>query len=491
MWNEMKEEANVTRTENGAKTCHSTLSGCLDFFASAGAMRQAPDAEIRDRFIRAFAENPTLAMKILFYARDIRGGLGERRLFRTILEYLGNNRPDTVRKNLSLIPFYGRYDDLLVLMDTPLFKETSCFLKEQLDSDVKALEGGKENLSLLAKWLPSINTSDPEKVRKARHLARAFGMNEKTYRKTLSALRKRLDVLEPRLCRKDYTFDYEEVPAKAILKYRAAFRKNDRKRYDRFQDKVENREAFIHTDTLLPYEIIRPLLNDYFRRRPTPYEKNRTLEILWNNQKDYAGGQNALAVIDGSGSMYNGGNPLPAAVAQSLALYFAERNTGSFGNRFITFSETPQLVEIRGNTLAEKLHHISTFNECANTNLKAVFELILNAAVKHHIPQKELPEKLYIISDMEFDDCMEEGDVTNFEYAKKIFREAGCRLPQVIFWNVAGDTRQFPVTLHETGTLLVSGCHPILFRQILEGKTDPYAFMLEIAGGKRYEPVTA
>jgi len=491
MWNEMKEEANYTRTENGAKTCRSTLSGCLDFFASAGAMRQAPDAEIRDRFIRAFAENPTLAMKILFYARDIRGGLGERRLFRTILEYLGNNRPDTVRKNLALIPFYGRYDDLLALMDTPLFKETARFLKEQLDSDVKALEGGKENLSLLAKWLPSINTSDPEKVRKARRLARAFGMNEKTYRKTLSALRKRLDVLEPRLCRKDYTFDYEEVPAKAILKYRAAFRKNDRKRYDRFLDKVENREAFIHTDTLLPYEIIRPLLNDYFRRRPTPYEKNRALEILWNNQKDYAGSQNALAVIDGSGSMYSGGNPLPAAVAQSLALYFAERNTGPFGNQFITFSETPQLVKIKGYFLDDQLFDISTFDECANTNLKAVFRLILKTAKKYNLPPEELPEKLYIISDMEFDSCINHGDVTNFTYAKKLFEEAGYRLPQVIFWNVSGRTHQFPVTRHETGTLLVSGCSPIIFRQVLSGKTDPCDFMMEMAGSKRYAPVTA
>lgn len=491
MWNEMKEEANYTRTENGARTYRSTLSGCLDFFACAGAMRQAPETEIRGKFIRAFAEDPTLAMKILFYARDVRGGLGERRLFHTILEYLGNNKPSTVLKNLSLIPFYGRFDDVLPLLDTPLFKESAHFLKEQLERDVKAMEEGKDNLSLLAKWLPSINTSNLEKVHQARRLARAFGMSEKTYRKTLSALRKQLDLLEPRLCRKDYTFPYDEVPSKAMVKYRRAFYRNDKKRYERFQEKVENQESTIHADTLLPYEIIRPLAYDYLGNRPVREKINRPMEILWNHQKDYAGNQNALVVIDGSGSMYSGRSPVPAMVAQSLGLYFAERNKGPFGNKFITFSETPQLVEIKGETLTEKLHYISTFDECANTNLKRVFELIIRTAVKHHIPQKELPEKLYIISDMQFDDCIEEGDLTNYEYAKKIFREAGYRLPQVIFWNVAGRTGQFPVTKNETGTLLVSGCHPVLFRQVLAGNTNPYDFMLEIAGGKRYEPVTA
>ena len=490
MWNEMKEEANYTRTENGAKTYRSTLSGCLDFFASAGAMRKAPEDEIISRFLRAFAEDRTLAMKILFYARDVRGGLGERRLFRTILRYLGNARPEVVRKNLSLIPEYGRFDDLLSLLDTSLEEEMTGFLKKQLYDDCRALTEGKESVSLLAKWLPSINTSSREKVREARRLAKAFHMEEKEYRKTLASLRKKINILETRLCQKDYTFSYEEVPSRAMVKYRTAFARNDWQRFRKHMMAALHHETVIHAESLMPYEIIRPYTQSYYRDE-RPDGGDGVLEVLWQNQKDYARDQKALVVVDGSASMYRGGNPLPATVAQSLALYFAERNKGPFGNQFITFSETPQLVKIKGYFLDDQLFDISTFDECANTNLKAVFRLILKTAKKYNLPPEELPEKLYIISDMEFDSCINHGDVTNFTYAKKLFEEAGYRLPQVIFWNVSGRTHQFPVTRHETGTLLVSGCSPIIFRQVLSGKTDPCDFMMEMAGSKRYAPVTA
>lgn len=196
MLQELKKEANYTLTENGALTYASTMDHCLDLFATAGGLRNAAEEEINKRFVRAYAENADTAMKILFYARDIRGGLGERRFFRVVLKFLCENHADSVIKNLEWIAEYGRYDDFLILMDTPCEKAAIAFLKKQLDRDIKYLMNDGKNISLLAKWLPSINTSNKDKVRLGRKLAKAFDMSEKDYRKTLSALRREIDIIE-------------------------------------------------------------------------------------------------------------------------------------------------------------------------------------------------------------------------------------------------------------------------------------------------------
>lgn len=219
-------------------------------------------------------------------------------------------------------------------------------------------------------------------------------------------------------------------------------------------------------------------------------EDARVLDVTWHAQENFAGKQNSLVVIDGSGSMY-GGNPMPATVAQSLGLYFAEKNTGVFANHFITFSSKPQLVEVKGRDLLSKLQHISSYDEVADTNIQAVFELILRTAVKNNVPQSEMPERIFIISDMEFNYCTNNAEMTNFEYAKKSFEEAGYKLPKVIFWNVASRVQQIPVTKNEQGVTLVSGCNARLFQQVLSDNIDPLAFMMEIVGSARYEKIVA
>ena len=486
MLHELKKEAIYTFTENGALTYSSTMNHCLDLFATIGGLRQAEETEIVNRFMRAYEENPDVAMKVLFFARDVRGGLGERRTFRVILKHLCETHAASVKKNLEWIADYGRYDDFLVLMDTPCETMTIGILKEQLQKDVAALKAGSNEISLLAKWLPSVNTSNADKVRLGRKLAKAFGMSEREYRKTLSALRKKIDIIENYLREVDYSFDYAKQPGKAMLKYRNAFYTHDYQRYDSYLDKVSRNEATLHTETLMPYEIIRP-----FYMGKVSEEEARSLDVTWNALEDYVGAQNSLVVIDGSGSMYGVRNPIPITVAHSLGLYFAERNTGEFANHFITFSRTPQLVEIKGETLLEKLQCISAYNEVANTNIQAVFELILNTAVKNNLAQKEMPERIIIVSDMEFDCCAENSCITNFEYAKKIFNQAGYKLPKVVFWNVASRNMQLPVTQNDQGVTLVSGCTSRLFEQILEDNTDPYTFMMEIIESPRYERIVA
>ena len=309
-------------------------------------------------------------------------------------------------------------------------------------------------------------------------------MNEAAYRKALSALRREIHILENKLRERDYTFDYAQQPSKAMFKYRKAFLRNDEARYRAFMQKVTRGEAALHTSTLMPYELVEAAYNCMEAERAS-------LNATWNVLEDFTNGENALVVADGSGSMYWGCKPQPAAVAQSLAIYFAERNTGVFRNHFITFSMTPQLVEIKGADLAEKVRYCRSFNECADTNLQAVFELILATAVKNRLPQKELPSVLYIVSDMEFNACTRNASLSNFEQAKRLYASHGYRLPQIVFWNVQSRNEQQPVKMNEQGCTLVSGCTPRIFSQVMSGVMEPYKNMLYVLLSERYAPISA
>ena len=479
----LKREANKTYTENGSVTYRSTGRDCLDLFATIGALRRESEQEITARFLRAYAEDPDLAMKILFYGRDVRGGLGERRVFRILLRWLAVSKPESVVRNLPYVAEYGRWDDVLVLLDTPCRAEALALLKQQFDADLAALSSDGD-VSLLGKWLPSVNASNDETVRAAKQIANAFGLSDRDYRKTLTKLRAQIRILENNLRKRDYTFDYSKQPSKAMFKYRKAFLRNDAERYGAFMQRVSTGEVKLNTGALYPYEIIEKAYHCDDAER-------LSLDATWRALADYTQDENALVVADGSGSMYWGGKPMPAAVAQSLAIYFAEHNRGAFRNHFITFSMNPRLVEIKGRDIVDKARYCETFNECANTNIQKVFELVLNAAVRNRVPQKDLPSTLYIISDMEFDSCAAGASLTNFEYAAKLFRQAGYRLPNVVFWNVSSRNQQQPITTNEQGVALVSGCSPRIFSMVMEGSLDPFTFMLSVIDTERYAPIRA
>lgn len=483
----LKNEFNKTYTENGAVTHQTTMSDCLDFFASAGALRQSSPDEIAMRFMRAYAENSDMAMKILFYTRDVRGGLGERRTFRAIMRWLCENHPQSVQKNMKYIAEFGRYDDLLCLMDMGFKKEVIEIIKEQLAEDILNMSKG-ESISLMAKWLPSINASKDETVKQAKVIAKALGMSFGDYRKVLSRLRNHLRIIENNLRTRDYTFDYSKQPSKAMFKYRGAFYRNDRERYTDFLGKVTRGEAKLNTGNVMPYEIIAPVVSCRYNKE---IHDTVALNATWLNLEDFTDGRNAIAVVDGSGSMYCGGNPMPASVALSLGLYFAERNTGAFKDHFITFSHTPRLVEVKGKNIVEKIKYAMSFNEVADTNIEAVFKLILKTAVLNGVKQAELPETIYIISDMEFNHCARGADITNFQNAKKLFEKYGYKLPQVVFWNVNSRNIHQPVTMNEQGVVLVSGCTPRIFSQIAAGNFSPYEFMLDVINSERYADIAA
>lgn len=485
----LKNEANLGLTENGAVTNLSSMSDCLDLFATIGAIRRADDREIIERFVRAYIEDADIAMKILFFGRDIRGGLGERRVFRVIINWLANNRPVSLRKNIALIPEYGRFDDLVALLGTDCEKDALRVIKKQLKADLDS----KANVSLLAKWLPSVSASSEATVYKAKRIAHFLEMTDAQYRKTLVGLRQKIRIIENNLREKDYSFDYAKQPSKAMFKYRKAFARNDGERYMAFLAAVKSGEKKLHADTLLPYEIVRSALNGYYWgfNKALTQEERAALDTSWESLPNYGDGRNALAVVDTSGSMYGFDDAQPAVVALSLGLYFGEKNTGIFHNHFIEFSSRPQLIEIKGDSFTDRLEYIRSFSEIADTNLEAVFDLILNAAVRNEVPQAELPETLYLISDMEFNSCVRNASLTNFKNAKRKFAEHGYTLPQIVFWNVASRHNNQPVTKNEAGVALVSGCTPRLFTMVASGELSPYTFMLEVLESERYAKISA
>lgn len=480
----LKKQSELSQTANGGICYSSSGSFCLDLFFGAGAMRCADEGEISSLVIRAFAEDPEKTVKIIFYARDVRGGLGERRFFRVAVKTLAYIAPEAVSRNVRLFSEYGRYDDLCELLGTPCEADAVAVIKRQLYSDTAAMSAGKP-ISLLAKWLPSVNASSLMTREKGRMLASKLNMKERSYRKTLSALRRYSDVLENRLREKDYTFSYEKLPSCASFKYRNAFFRNDKERYTEYLTSVEKSEKKMNASLIYPYEIVRKC-----EERTLTAEQRNTLDLMWRNLPDYGGDEKAIAVVDGSGSMYCDVSVRPVDAAVSLGIYFAEHNKGAFGNHFITFSEHPQLVEIKGSDIFEKVQYCETFNEVANTNLEAVFLLILKTAKKNGLPQSELPERLYIISDMEFDSCVFGGNSRPlFRLMKELYEANGYILPEVVFWNVCG-YGSVPVRMSETGSALVSGFTPALFRMVTCGEISPEKVMNSIISSERYKAVS-
>ncbi|MBP5378190.1 MAG: DUF2828 family protein [Ruminococcus sp.] len=488
MLNILKNESNYTYTENGGTAYRSTNSFCLDMFFKAGAMRNSTAEEIADVVTRAYAEDPDKTMKIVFFARDARGGLGERRFFRCAVSALVKTAPKAVEKNIPMFAEYGRYDDLCVLLGTPLEKAAAKEIKAQLDKDITAMQRNGQ-ASLLAKWLPSVNASSKDTRNKGRRMAALLGMSEPAYRRTLSSLRAYTDILENRLRERDYTFDYEVQPSCAMFKYRRAFIRNDNERYVGYLNSVHSGEAKLNADRLFPYDIVRAALSGDISAA-----ERMSLNAAWKSLPDLTASrrENAIAVIDGSGSMTCGCGIRPIDAALSLGIYFAEHNTGAFSNHFITFSESPRIVEIKGEDIVEKVRYCDTFNEIANTNLEAVFLLILKTAKKHRVSKEEMPSKIYIISDMQFDYCIVGGnDESMFREMRKLFRANGYELPDIVFWNVNSRCDAMPVTRSETGAALVSGYSPAVFDMVIGGDISPEAVMDKILASKRYEPITA
>lgn len=497
LWNSMVSLNNTTVTENGDKAYKSTLNPLMDFMFKACTMRDSEEKDIVNLFSRALAENDIYAIRLAFYARDIRGGQGERRVFRICMTYLALTKPELFKQVISFIPEYGRWDDLvflyMTLLKTDLVNDILPIIRDQLTEDIKNCLTNKP-VSLLAKWLPSENASSKETIYAAKVLAQALNFSNRDYRKTLSKLRKYLDVTEVKLSSKNVQdINYNTVPSKAMQRYRSAFLRNDNKRYQEYLNALSNPEEHpevkVNAATLYPFDVIKELnICGYYYDKPTK-EAIQLANAQWNALPDFFAGKhdNALVVADVSGSMTG----TPMNVCLGLAMYIAERNKGMFKDKFITFSVAPELQDIVGKTIYEKAINLSKAEWDGNTDVDAVFKLIYDAAISNHLSQDELPNTLYIISDMQFDCCNGGEDVSVFEKWTQKFEEAGYKLPLICFWNVSEyGNDNVPITVKDTGAIVCSGYSPSIVKYIMETDiTDTMKLVENIVNSPRYKVI--
>ena len=500
--NGMANATNYTYTENGAVTHKTTKSDLLDMFAMGAAMRTRSDEDIILMFRKAFKENPVYALKCLFYIRDVRGGQGERRFFRVVMKDLAKFDTAAARRNLKFVPEFGRWDDLYVFVGTPLEADALQIMKDQLALDVEC-----KTPSLLAKWLKSENTSSVESRRLGNITREFFGMSHKQYRKTLSILRERINVLERLMSEGRWDeIEFDKIPSKAGMKYKNAFARHDLERaknenVQTYADFAKDTTKTVNAKTLYPYECVHKALNIMgnqqgwsSRGHHVALDDTQRLMInkYWDNLADYFNGAtfNGIALVDTSGSM--SGTPIEVAI--SLGLYCAEKNQGAFANHFISFESNPHWIETAGVDFCDKVYRITGAEWGGSTNVEAAMDLILNVAKQNGCSQDEIPQNLVIISDMEFNYCVTSnnygrGNVndTLFEKIAAKYRANGYEMPHVIFWNV--NARQANIPMLGNGNVsFVSGFSPSIFETIMSGKTG-YDLMMEKLDSERYAQI--
>jgi hypothetical protein len=468
-------------TENGMMTNSTSLNMCVDLFFQIGAMRGQDKTRLINVFTKAFGENPLTAMRLLFWARDVRGGAGERQIFKDIMTYLAKNRTETLGKNLHLVSEFGRWDDLLVLVGTPLETQALGLIAEALNS----------KNGLCAKWMPRPNIGNRDKKKLANTLRKYMGLSPKEYRKMLV---ENSNTVEQLMCAKEYSqIEYSKLPSKAMSDYMRAFKKNDLARFEDYLSSVEKGDVKINAGAVYPYDIIKNLKQG----------NSRGANVQWDALPNYMenNSERVLPLVDVSGSMETsaGNNPNVTCmdVSISLGLYISERNVGPFKDAFVTFSESPSLQILKG-SLNDRYNQLAKSEWGMSTNLEAVFNLVLSKAKESKVSAEEMPTMLLILSDMEFDAAAGGRwgrggwNPTAHEMIEEMYADAGYTMPKIVYWNIQsrGDNNK-PVHFDEKGTCLVSGFSPALLTNLLAGKEmTPLSMMMSVIDSERYACVT-
>lgn len=427
-------------------------------------------------------------MKILFKVQ------GERRFFRVIMKWLANSHTEAARRNLQYVAEFGRWDDLYCFVDTCLEKDAFTIMKHQLALDVEC-----KTPSLLAKWLKSENASSKESTRLGNITRVYFNMSHKEYRKTLAYLRAKINIVERLMSENRWDeIEFDKIPSKAGLIYKNAFARRDiiKEKYEKF---AKDTTTTVNAGTLYPYEVVEKAIDlmgsqSYgwtWARTSVALDNTDRLMInkYWDNLTDYFAGSklNALCMVDTSGSMCG----TPINVATSLGLYCAEKAGGPFANHYISFSSRPQLIECEGVDFCDKVDRIVRTNLCENTNIEAAFDMVLNTARVNHVAQKDLPETILVISDMEFDMAspwLNSNRVeTVMESVAKKWELYGYHMPKLVYWNVNARSNNIPM-LGVKNVSFVSGFSPSIFQSIATGKSG-MDLMMEQLNSPRYSVI--
>lgn len=460
-----------TETTNGMKARVSTADACVDLFYKIGAMRKQ---DVIPPFVAAYSHNSELALRIAQWARDVRGGAGERKVFRDILGWLEQNHPEDAKRILHKVPELGRWDDLLVF-NTPEIKQDAF----GIIADALAANNG-----LCAKWMP-------RKGKLAVELRSFLGLSPKRYRKMLV---EKTNVVETRMCAKEWNqIQFGKIPSLASARYKKAFGRNAKEAYTAYLEGLSKGTEKVNAGAVYPYDVIKTA-------RKGDRGERQLIVSQWEALPNYVGDANAIAMVDVSGSMESpvSGSVTAMDVAISLGLYIADKNKGKFKDTFLTFSDAPELLHLKGDILA-KIDQMERSTWGMNTNISAAFQKILDVAVKGKVPQEEMPETLLILSDMQFDACVTTDsrrsnswlsggnyNPSAVEVLATKYAEAGYKMPRVVFWNINA-YGNVPVEFNAQGMALVSGFSPAIMKSILNGKNfTPEGIMLEAVMSDRY-----
>jgi hypothetical protein len=497
----MYREGTHKLTENGAFAYDSTAQGALlDLFSQVGALRPRTETEIASKFAAAFYEDALLATKMMFYTGDIReGGLGERRTFRVCLRWLAEKRPDIVNKNMTLIPFFNRFDTLFTLVGTDCEKAMWELVAKTLTEDVRAMKASTDRkhvpCSLLAKWMPSENTSSAKTRALANKAIKALKLTPRSYRRMLSALRKHIGVTECKMSAGEWTsIEYAKVPSYAMHNYGSAFAKHDHERFDAYLKSVSKGETKINSSVLFPYDLVEKYMcKGYYGRAcgdcVLTEKSDSVVEAQWKALPNYLTKPvDAVVMADVSGSMR--GRPMATSIG--LAIYFAQHNTGYYRNQYMTFTSSPHFINIKEDaSLYDCVKQVASAGVGYSTNLEAGFRAILDTAVHNRVPANEMPKALVVISDMEINKYMRPGRHWDFlDVQRARFEAAGYKLPKIVMWNV--NARNDTVLSQSKDVIFISGQSPSSFKalcQNLDGVTA-YELMLQVLNGPAYAKVT-
>lgn len=491
-----------TLTENFAVAYETSGKYLLDFNFKLSQYRNMSEEFIKEDFSKVFFEEPEIAVKFVFYVGDVRGGLGERKIFNSCFDWLVENKPEAAVSLLDLIPEYTRWDNLCRLfVNRSMRPHVKEIMMVQLSEDIANMNEGK-SISLLAKWMPSINTSSKDTVELAKLICKNIGWTPKQYRKTLAKLRKHLDVVEVKMSSKDWgSINYSAVPSQANLKYNSAFLRNDEERRREYLNSLQNGETKINASVAQPHEIVSKyydISTGYYGFRSAKcHDYDITVEEMWKALPDIAI-EDSLVVRDGSGSMRRSitrnSKTSCLDVSTALAIYCSEHNSKEWKDKFITFSDRPKFIDLsKCNSLRDKLILCDAETDMANTDIEATMRLILNTAINNNMSQEDMPKNIIIISDMQFDGrSVFNWNKSLFEEIVDDFERHGYKLPKIIFWNVLTfpEANTIPMQSNDLGLILCSGFSTTNMRMFMSGEVDPYKVLVEQLNNKRYNIIS-
>lgn len=457
----------TTVTTNGMAALDHTGNALTDLFFAIGSARNNQDG-IAVQFAKAFGLDPLTATKILFWSRDVREGAGERQTFRNLLNQLEQTQQSVVIKNIHLIPHFGRWDDLFSLKSNACRQAAFCLIADTLTNQ-------SDGFQLCAKWTP-------RKGKDAVELRNFMKLSPKAYRKMLVHS---TNVVETAMCAQDWTkINYEQVPSIAAKQYANAFGKHDPQGYSTYKDALVKGEAKINASAIFPHDIVHSV-----RRGDAVIA-----QAQWNALPNYLGDDYILPVVDVSGSMDcpigSGSSVTCMSAAIALGLYVANKQKGAFHNVFCTFSAEPQLINLAGESLVGHIDQMESSDWGMNTNLEAVFNLVLRKAIENNVPQNEMPKIILIMSDMQFDQCAVEPNFRAIDMIRHSYNTSGYEVPKVVFWNLNAAYGNAPVSFKEDGTALISGFSPSIMKSVLAAEEiTPWAVMWKTISSDRYNGV--